>query len=180
VPAYPGYGVLGRAHEPSMPVTAIDAYTAEAFCRFMGKRLPGDLEWAKAARGGLVLRGAPNPSPRRLYPWGEVWDSRCANIDGTADGHRWMSPVGGLPCGASPYGVLDLAGNAAEWISREGQNDRDAALRVVRGGSVDSPLEREQATTVFRNAREGRYFEFSTGVRCMTTTVKENESWATY
>jgi formylglycine-generating enzyme required for sulfatase activity len=178
VPSYPGYGVLGRAHEPSMPVTAIDAYTAEAFCRFMGKRLPGDLEWAKAARGGLVLRGAPNPSPRRLYPWGEVWDSRCANIDGTADGHRWMSPVGGLPCGASPYGVLDLAGNAAEWISREGQSDGGAALRVVRGGAVNSPPGLEHSTTVFRNAREGRYFDFSIGMRCATTGADaEDFTW---
>lgn len=166
-PSYPTVGVLAHAGDPEMPVTSINAAEAEAFCRFMGKRLPSDLEWAKAARGGLQVGGAPNPHPRRLFPWGVNPDDHCANAEGEEDGFIWVAGVSALPCGQSPYGVLNLAGNVAEWISREGQMDQDSALRVVRGGAVNSPRALEQTTTIFRNAREGRYFDFAIGVRCV-------------
>jgi len=165
-PKYPADGSLPGSNEPAVPVTSIDAFTAEAFCRYMGKRLPGDDEWTKAARGGLELRGRPNPHPRRLYPWGVVAAERCANAEGMADGVDWLAPAESFPCGASPYGVLNLAGNVAEWISREGQTDRDNPLRVFRGGSTMSPPERQHTTTVFRNEREARFFDFTSGVRC--------------
>jgi hypothetical protein len=66
--------------------------------------------------------------------------------------------------------VLNLVGNAAEWISREGQTSRDKSpLRVTRGGDVVSPWALEHTTTVFRNAREDRYFDLSLGFRCVTS-----------
>lgn len=166
VPDYPRTAVHKDAGAPRFPVTAIDSRTAEAFCRFLGKRLPGEHEWVKAARGGLLLAGAPNPAPRRLYPWGSQ-PAPCANEEGLADGYRWVAPVDSLPCGASPYGVLHLAGNVSEWISREGQTDRgNNPLRIVRGGQVDSPTALEHATTVFRNEREARHFSYAIGARC--------------
>lgn len=177
-PKYPSEGPLGKAGAPEMPVTSLDAFTAEAFCRYMGKRLPGDLEWTKAARGGLTVDGRANPHPRRLFPWGVTPEDRCANAEGDADGAFWVAEVGAYPCGASPYGVMNLAGNVSEWISREGQNDKDSALRVVRGGAADSPPALEHTTTVFRNAREGRHFDFSIGVRCVASgPKKEGETW---
>lgn len=177
-PRFPADGPLQGTGAPDVPVTAIDAFTAEAFCRYLGKRLPGDLEWTKAARGGLVVDGRPNPHPRRLYPWGITPDDRCANADGDEDGSSWVAPASAYGCGASPYGVLNLAGNVAEWISREGQNDRDSVLRVVRGGAVDSPRGMEHPTTVFRNAREGRYFDFTIGVRCVAGGQSDgSEEW---
>ncbi len=177
-PRFPADGPLRGTGAPDLPVTAIDAFTAEAFCRYLGKRLPGDLEWTKAARGGLVVDGRPNPHPRRLYPWGITPDDRCANADGEEDGSSWVAPAGAYGCGASPYGVLNLAGNVAEWISREGQNDRDSVLRVVRGGAVNSPPGLEHTTTVFRNAREGRYFDFTIGVRCVAGGQSDgSEEW---
>jgi hypothetical protein len=63
--------------------------------------------------------------------------------------------------------VLNLAGNVAEWISRAGQTDSQNPLRVVRGGEADSPLDLEQASTIFRNSREDRQFTFAIGVRCV-------------
>ena len=166
-PNYPTEGRLARSGDPGMPVTSIDIFTAEAFCRFMGKRLPGDHEWTKVARGGLDLNGAANPAPRRLFPWGKKFDSRCVNADGEQDGVDWLSPSDSFSCGASPYGVLHLAGNVAEWISPEGQTDQESLLRVIRGGNTMSLLNDEHTTTVFRNAREGRYFDFVIGVRCV-------------
>lgn len=167
VPDYPLTELHKDAGLPMMPVTAVDAFEAEAFCRFMGKRLPGDHEWTKAARGGLVVHGVPNPTPRRLYPWGSV-PANCSNVGGTEDGYRWLAPVDAFPCGASPYGVLNLAGNAAEWISREGQTDRAVnPLWIIRGGEVDAPADLDQATTVFRNERQGRQFTFAVGFRCV-------------
>ncbi len=166
-PIYTADGKLEPSGGPEFPVTSIDSFTAEAFCRFMGKQLPGDLEWTKAARGGLELYGRPNPHPRRLYPWGDRDDPRCVNAEGDQDGARWVAPAESFLCGASPYGVLHLTGNVDEWISREGQVDRDA-LRVVRGGSATSPPSLQHTTTVYRNHRAERYFDFSIGVRCVT------------
>jgi formylglycine-generating enzyme required for sulfatase activity len=167
-PDYPVTEVHKDAGNPRMPVSAIDGFEAEAFCRFMGKRLPGDHEWVKAARGGLMVHGTPNPAPRRLYPWGTVW-ANCSNDDGDADGYFWVAPVDAFPCGASPYGVLNLAGNVAEWISREGQTDRAVnPLWVIRGGEVDAPTDLQQSTTVVRNEREGRQFTFAVGFRCVS------------
>ncbi len=68
-----------------------------------------------------------------------------------------------------PAGSLDLAGNVSEWISKEGQVE--GSLRVVRGGDFESPVELQHTTTVFRNAREDRFFMFNVGVRC----VRERE-----
>jgi formylglycine-generating enzyme required for sulfatase activity len=166
VPSYPSDGSLGG--RPDEPVTAIDAYEAEAYCRYLGKRLPSDVEWTKAARGGLHLSEGDNPSPRRLYPWGTTWRPECVNLDGSADGYAWIAPVDAMPCGRSPYGILGLVGNVAEWISREGQIEQSTPLREVRGGAANSPVELQQVTTVFRNSREARHFDFATGVRCAT------------
>jgi eukaryotic-like serine/threonine-protein kinase len=165
-PTYPSHDVLEHAAEPESPVTAIDAFEAEAYCRFMGKRLPTDYEWTKAARGGLVVDGRANPEPRRLYPWGTEPRPECVNQHGNGDPFPWLAPVTALECGASSYGVLNLAGNVAEWIARTGQTDTEP-LRVVRGGALNSPPEREQVTTVFRNLREARSFDFGTGIRCV-------------
>jgi eukaryotic-like serine/threonine-protein kinase len=168
VPNYPAGGIHVHDGDPGVPVTAIDAFEAEAFCRYMGKQLPSDHEWTKAARGGLTLPGGPNPMPRRLFPWGASLETSCVNAEGERDGSRWVAPAVDFGCGASPYGVLNMAGNVAEWISREGQTSREQSpLRVVRGGNAMSPWELEQTTTVFRNARESRYIEFSIGIRCV-------------
>ncbi len=167
-PIYSDDTVHAHDGDPRYPVTEIDAYQAEAYCAYLGKHLPGDHQWVKALRGGKTLDGAPNSAPRRLYPWLGQFRPECVNLAGTSDGFRWVAPVDALPCGASPYGVLNLAGNVQEWISRAGQTDATAnPLYVVRGGGADSPLELEHTTALYRNAKDPRSFNYSIGLRCV-------------
>jgi formylglycine-generating enzyme required for sulfatase activity len=167
-PVYSTYGT-GNDHtrdgDPSYPVSYVDAFQAKAYCEYMGKRLPSDYQWTKAARGGLSIAGQTNPNPRRLYPWGTAAAPACVNQGGDADGYPWTAPVTAFPCGASPYGVLNLAGNVQEWISRDGQSDRDNPLHVLRGGYPDAESDFE--TTIFRNHRAPRALYYSNGIRCV-------------
>lgn len=168
-PVYSNDAVHRHDADPTSPVTEINAYTARAFCRYLGKDLPTDPQWVKAARGGLMLGGRPNPEPRRLYPWGSTPRRECLNVgelENTSDGYGWVAPVESFACGASPYGFLNLAGNAQEWMSREDQPDPDNPQYVIRSGAVDSPPSRDQGSTIFVNHRSPRNFDYSIGLRC--------------
>ncbi len=86
------------------PVVNAEWKDADAYCSTMGARLPTEAEWEKAARG---VDG-------RIYPWGGDMDNTKLSK------FTWdnkMPAVGGYPQGASPYGVLDMAGGAFEWVA---------------------------------------------------------------
>ena len=94
-PVYATYGTdndHARDADPTYPVSNIDAFEAKAYCEYMGKRLPSDHQWTKAARGGLKIGGKPNPYPRRLYPWGTDENLQCVNQLGDKDGYPWTAP----------------------------------------------------------------------------------------
>lgn len=167
-PIYSTEPIHARDGDPEYPVTEINAYEAEAFCRYMGKQLPSDHQWTKAARGGLMVDGAENPLPERLFPWGGAPSPGCANQEGLEDRYRWVAPVTAFECGESPYLVRNLGGNVLEWISRDGQTDKDKMLHhALRGGAADSPPHLEHASTIFRNHSDPRAVSYSVGARCV-------------
>jgi formylglycine-generating enzyme required for sulfatase activity len=90
------------------PVAGVRAEQAFAYCRWLGRRLPSELEWERAARGPA---GRP-------WPWGSAPpDAARANLLYPADAKGMTQPVSSYPAGASPEGVYNLIGNVWEWTA---------------------------------------------------------------
>ena len=109
------------------PVVLVSWHGASAYADWMGKRLPTELEWEYAARGGLE---------GKAYPWGNAVDHDQANYDGIGGNDRWVhtGPVGSFP--PNGYGLYDMAGNVWEWCHegyQVGYDHRDTALSATRG-----------------------------------------------
>jgi hypothetical protein len=165
-PVYSREAIHAHDGDATSPVTYIDSFQAAAFCRFMGKELPTDQQWVKAARGDVM---APtNTMPRRTYPWGNVRDPTRVNQAGDGDPYRWVAPVDAFEESAGPYGHLNLVGNVNEWTATKSEG-----LSVIRGGAADSPPELDHTSTVFINKRNPLAFNYSIGVRCARPSEKE-------
>jgi formylglycine-generating enzyme required for sulfatase activity len=184
--AFSPHAYYGEAAYDDYPVVNVTWEQASQYCTWAGRRLPTEAEWEKAARG---VSG-------RRFPWEWIGvadpeklnfcDQRCdfvwhvADVD---DGYAETAPVGSYPKGASPYKVLDMAGNVWEWTAdwygagyykegpaRDPLGPDTGIWRVVRGGSW---LDGVRGRTLVYARSANRYYQFpdtarsDIGFRCV-------------
>ena len=157
------------------PITQVSWFDAVAYCAWRGSRLPTEAEWERAARG---------PDGDFRFPWGDEGAScdRAVYTTGASPCELEPQAVGSRsPGGDSAEGIVDMAGNVAEWVAdRYGSYSEDVVTdprgpeggrsRVVRGGSF-----RERGASIRTLSRWGvtpEHRSDALGFRCAVSEAE--------
>ncbi len=158
------------------PVVGVSWYEASAYARWLGKRLPTDAEWVRAASSPILLPGGE--LRQRKFPWGDRPERSRANLWGANPGGTM--PVDALPQGDSAGGIGQMIGNVWEWTSGDLDLEswtrlspdgslQSTARKSLRGGAFDTYFD-VQATCQFQSGDHPLARKHNIGFRCALGT----------
>ncbi len=149
----PKYWNESAFNHDNQPVVGVDWFDAYAYAKWAGKRLPTKAEWVRAARADQMA----------FYPWGDEFDrARCSCAEGKGAA---PVPVDSFVDGASRFGVVQMVGNATEFVS-----ERDGSDVRVLGGGWRETCEVYGLATIHIKASKG-YRDVCSGFRCAADVV---------